>query len=226
MTDYIIDKAKSPKALVIFAHGAGADKSSSFMDAMALALVAEQISVLRFNFDYMNKRLVDGKRYPPERMPKLLSAMAQVINEQSDELPLFLAGKSMGGRVAATITSQLGDVDELIGFNAAQGIKGTICYGYPFHPSAKPGSLRLAPLQERIRPVIIIQGERDKLGDRAEIECYEVAECCQIHFVEDGDHDLKPRVKSGFTHQAHIKTAAKVTSNFIDQTILGTQTHD
>ena len=222
MTGYIIDKAKSPKALVIFAHGAGADKSSSFMDAMALALVTEQISVLRFNFGYMNKRLVDGRKYPPERMPKLLSAMAQVINEQSDELPLFLAGKSMGGRVAATITSQLDDIGELVGYDAVQSVRGTICYGYPFHPSAKPDSLRLAPLQERIRPVMIIQGERDKLGDRAEIECYDVAQCCQIHFVEDGDHDLKPRVRSGFTHQAHIETAAKVTNTFIEQTILGT----
>ena len=91
--------------------------------------------------------------------------------------------------------------------------------GYPFHPASKPEKLRLAPLQERSMPLLIVQGERDKLGDRVEIDTYELASCCQLNFVEDGDHDLKPRVKSGYTHQAHIKTAARLVSTFIDETL-------
>ena len=220
MAEVIFERAALAKAFVVFAHGAGADKSSDFMNQMSKILISNGLSVLRFNFDYMNKRLLDGKKYPPERMPKLLSCLNQILSEQvtahnTDSLPVFLAGKSMGGRVSAMITSELDEVKAHISHDV--DLKGTICLGYPFHPQGKPEKLRLEPLQQRKSPVLVIQGDRDKLGSKEEIAGYELDRSVKVTYLPDGDHDLKPRVKSGFTHKAHIEKAAKLTAQFIEQ---------
>lgn len=194
------------KATVIFAHGAGADKSSDFLNIVSEQLLSRNINVLRFNFPYMDKRLQDGKRRPPDRMPKLLACLVQVIAENKTNIPLYLMGKSMGGRVAATLAKTNSD-----------GICGVICLGYPFHPQKQPDKLRLEALQNVIKPVLIIQGDRDALGNKCEIERYEISTRCQIHFLPDGDHDLKPRVKSGYTHQQHLNSAITLINGFIDE---------
>ena len=112
----------------------------------------------------------------------------------------------MGGRVAATLSKE-----------QFEQVKGTICLGYPFHPQKKPENLRLAPLQETVLPILILQGDRDALGNKADIESYTISSLCEVYYFEDGDHDLKPRVKSGFTHIQHIKTAITQLVRFIDE---------
>ncbi|MDG1750667.1 MAG: hypothetical protein P8I03_03255 [Thalassotalea sp.] len=191
-------------ALVIFAHGAGADKSSDYMQTMAELLNVHKINVLRFNFAYMDRRLADNKRYPPERMPKLLTCLNSVLSQIDTSLPVFLAGKSMGGRVAATLAE-----------SELEKVKGVMCIGYPFHPQKQPEKLRLEPLQKTLLPILIVQGDRDALGNESEIADYEISSLCQVSFLADGDHNLKPRVKSGFTHQQHLQSAINLMKNFI-----------
>lgn len=200
--------ATDAKATIIFAHGAGADKSSDFLNIVSDQLVASGVNVLRFNFPYMDKRIEDGKRRPPDRMPKLLTCLTQVIAEYQTDLPLFLMGKSMGGRVAATFTKEA---------IKAKNIAGVICLGYPFHPQKQPDKLRLEPLQNITKPVLIIQGDRDALGNKSDIESYSFAALCQVNFLPDGDHDLKPRVKSGYTHQQHLNSAITLINRFINE---------
>ena len=241
-TSVIIDHAENPKAIVVFAHGAGADKSHDFMTSISQHLVKQHISVLRFNFPYMDKRLVDGKKRPPDRMPKLLPCFINVVNQLNKyfdhlsatelaSMPVFIGGKSMGSRVAATITSETlaGELKEEIKVNRA--IAGTFCLGYPFYPIGKPDKTRLAPLTERAKAeptkaetikehsILIVQGSRDKLGDKQAIESYHLPPQCQVVLLEDGDHDLKPRVKSGFTHAEHIQSAANAISEYIDTVV-------
>ncbi len=204
----ISNDADNAKAYVLFAHGAGADKSSDFMAQMAQDLAAQQVSVLRFNFNYMDKRLHDGKRYPPDRMPKLIDCFNQVLANVNTNLPIFLMGKSMGGRVAATLAEQ-----------ALTKVNGVICLGYPFHPQKQPEKLRLAPLQNTQLPVLIIQGERDALGNKSEITGYLMSPLCQIEYLPDGDHDLKPRKKSGVSHQDNLAQAVQLIVTFINEKI-------
>jgi predicted alpha/beta-hydrolase family hydrolase len=194
-----------PKAFVIFAHGAGADKSHEFMENVSIALNDQDINVLRFNFPYMDIRLAEGNRRPPDRMPKLLKCFETVIDELDTTLPIFLAGKSMGGRVAATLAR-----------DKALNVLGVMCLGYPFHPQNKPEKLRLEPLQDTQKPILILQGTRDTLGSEEEISSYEYSEQCHCIFFADGDHNLKPRVKSGFTHNEHVKEAVNEMVRFID----------
>lgn len=212
ITSHILQQADNAKALVVFAHGAGADKSSDFIETVASGLLEKRISVLRFNFPYMDKRLEDGKRRPPERMPKLLPCFAEHINQLDSQLPIFIGGKSMGSRVAAMLTS---DSDLPVEIELKKEIFGTFCLGYPFHPQGKPENLRLPPLIERSQDVLIVQGSRDNLGDESEISSYKLPAHCRVLFLPDGDHDLKPRLKSGFNHQQHIQSAIDAIERYI-----------
>ena len=207
----ILSVAKQPKALLVLAHGAGADMNHDFMQEVALLLNNEGVNVLRFNFPYMVKRGVDGKRRPPDRMPKLLECFMSVLSSIESKLPIFIGGKSMGGRVAATLLNETASQENFT------KIRGGICLGYPFHPQKKPDKLRLEPLQLTQKKVLIVQGERDALGSKEEIADYQLSTYCQLHFLADGDHNLKPRVKSGFTHQQHIHTSIKSIVSFIDE---------
>ncbi len=202
----IIDGSDGATATVIFAHGAGADKSADFMAQVAQGLNRHKLNVVRFNFPYMDKRLLDGKRYPPNRMPKLIECLVEVVEQADKSLPIFLMGKSMGGRVSATFVEE-----------ESVAISGVICLGYPFHPQKQPEKLRLEPLQQTTKPILIVQGERDALGSKSEIKDYQLSSLCQIQFLPDGDHNLKPRVKSGFTHQQHIDSAIAEAKRFIDE---------
>lgn len=204
--DKQIHLADNAIATLIFAHGAGADMDSVYIELMTKALVARQFNVIRFNFPYMTQRKLDGKRRPPNRMPALLEEYLVHINNYDSELPLFIGGKSMGSRVAATLANE-------------DKVNGVFCIGYPFHPQKKPEKLRLQPLQDANKPVLIVQGTRDALGNEEDIAQYNLSDYITVSFVEDGDHDLKPRVKSGFTHQQHKDTAVNKITEFV-QTIL------
>jgi predicted alpha/beta-hydrolase family hydrolase len=206
LSEILTPSLKSPKALFIFAHGAGADMNHEFMSTIANLLAEKNISVLRFNFPFMIKRSEDGRRYPPDRMPKLITSYLSLLDTVSHELPVFIGGKSMGGRVAATLAEQ-----------TLNHVKGVICLGYPFHPQKKPEKLRLEPLQQTKLPVLVVQGERDALGTQDEINDYGLSSLCTLRFLVDGDHNLMPRVKSGFTHQQHIQTTVEWIVNFIDE---------
>jgi|TARA_B110000091_G_C13606140_1_gene386761 hypothetical protein len=201
---------QDPKALLVLAHGAGADMNHEFMETITSQLNLHQINVIRFNFPFMQKRAEDGKRRPPDRMPKLIDCFLSLLSTIDSQLPLFIAGKSMGGRVAATL------MNESIAGCLFPYINGGICLGYPFHPQKKPEKLRLEPLQDNQKKLLIVQGDRDTLGNKDEIARYDISTLCEVLFLSDGDHNLKPRVKSGFTPQQHIETTIQAIVGFID----------
>lgn len=215
MISVLENNVENPVAQIIFAHGAGADMHHEFMELVTLQFNKENVNVLRFNFPFMDKRISFGKRYPPDRMPKLIDCYKNVINNVIETnynsqncLPLFIGGKSMGSRVAASIACD----DEI-----AIKVKGVFCFGYPFHPPKKTEKLRLEPLQETLKPILVVQGERDTLGSKIEVLDYEISKMCQLFFLADGDHSLKPRVKSGFTHNQHLEKSVKVTTDFFQE---------
>ena len=206
----VLSEVDNARALIIFAHGAGADMNHEYMGELNRLMHLQQLNVLRFNFPYMDKRKIDGKRRPPDRMPALIECYQSVISNIKTELPIFIGGKSMGGRVAATLANNKPFMD-------SHNIKGVVCLGYPFHPIKKPEKLRLLPLQESQIPVLILQGDRDALGSKTEVSNYKISSCCQVDFFDDGDHDLKPRVKSGKTLAQHQQRAVSLVRSFIDE---------
>ncbi len=87
-------------------------------------------------------------------------------------------------------------------------IVGLACLGYPFHPPKKPEQLRTAHLTALACPALIVQGERDPFGGRAEVEGYGLSPAIRMHWASDGDHDLGPRGASGFTRKGNLAAAA------------------
>jgi len=203
--EFIFD-GPSDGPLFLFAHGAGADAQSDFMTTIAKGLASNGIRVARFNFPYMQKRLEEGTRRPPDRAPKLVDFFADLIRQS--EQPVFIGGKSMGGRIASMVAA-LND-DEL-----NEKIRGVICLGYPFHPQGKPEKLRIDHLCSIKAQLHIIQGTRDKLGSKEDAAGYNINKQINWLWLEDGDHDLKPRVKSGFTYGQHTSTTINYLTTLI-----------
>lgn len=179
------------KGRVVFCHGAGAPMDSDFMDIMADKMEAIGLEVMRIEFPYMQKRRDDGKKRPPDRMPVLLKYLEGVVERCADDVPLYIAGKSMGGRVASMLLDTL-------------PVQSCFVFGYPFHPPGKPDNLRIEHLLTLNKQLLIFQGTRDPMGSIDEVEGYNLPENIYLHWLEDGNHDLKPRKLSGFTHEAHL----------------------
>lgn len=195
----------NPKAAtrLILAHGAGAPMDSDFMTTLADLIAGDDLEVVRFEFPYMAQRREDGKKRPPNPAPKLLAHWRQVITDLDEVERLFIGGKSMGGRMASTIATEQ-DLN----------LAGVVCLGYPFHAPGKPEKLRVDHLPDLTCPALIIQGTRDALGNHAEVTGYDLGEKVTIAWLEDGDHDLKPRKASGLTHDQHLNQAAKLVRDF------------
>ncbi|ASF15027.1 alpha/beta fold hydrolase [Shewanella sp. LC6] len=190
--------------LILFAHGAGANRDSDFMCQMAAGLVAKGFQVMRFNFPYMQANAMDGKKRPPDRAPKLLacfSEMLDVAHAQPKVKRVVLMGKSMGGRMAALLAC-----DSV----QASRIDRVICLGYPFIP-LKGGEPRLEPLNDCQVPVLVLQGERDKFGGKMQIPTNDI----QIEYLADGDHSFVPRKSSGTTEAANLALAVDLSAKFI-----------
>ena len=119
--------------------------------------------------------------------------------------PLLIGGKSMGGRVASLVADDL---------YAAGRIAGLVCLGYPFHPPGRPDQLRTAHLEHLACPALIVQGERDPFGSRAEVEAMRLSLAIRFHWAGDGDHDLGPRGGSGFTRKGNLAAAADAVAAF------------
>ncbi|MGP3699392.1 alpha/beta hydrolase family protein [Rhodobacter sp. NSM] len=197
--DFIEDGPAGAAITLLLAHGAGAGMESAGLNALAKALAGGGIRVLRFEFGYMAARR-DGQRRPPPRAEALLDEYRAAASAAAVEGPLVIGGKSMGGRVASMVVDELRD---------AGGVCGLICFGYPFHPPGKPAQLRTAHLAGLRTPALFFQGTRDPLGNRDEVETYALSASIDLVWLENGDHDLKPRKSvTGLTLADHLATCA------------------
>lgn len=197
-------------ATLLLAHGAGGAMDTSAMQKSAEALAGVGFRVARFEFQYMAARR-DGVRKPPPRADKLIGEYRYAVDALDTRGPLFVGGKSMGGRVASMVADEL---------HAEGKISGLVCLGYPFHPPDKPENLRTGHLKGLQAPTLICQGSRDPFGTREEVAAYELSDRIDIFWLEDGDHDLKPRKRiSGFTASDHLASMAERTADWAKRVI-------
>lgn len=192
------------RATLILAHGAGAPMDSPFMQGMAERLVAQGLSVYRFEFAYMAERRANGRKRPPNPQAQLLQQWrdAYAAVRQQTAGHLAIGGKSMGGRMASLVADEL----------AADAL---VCLGYPFYAAGKPEKPRVAHLAELRTPTLILQGERDALGNRETVSGYTLSSAVTVEWLAAADHDLKPLKRSGFTHEQHLDSAAAAIASFL-----------
>ncbi len=195
------------RATFILAHGAGGAMDSEWMNAMCTALSQQDLQVIRFEFDYMASRRRTGKRSPPPPAAKLKEEYKTVISEVGKRNMLVVGGKSMGGRIASMIADDLYEHTR---------VSGLLCLGYPFHPIGKPDALRTAHFADLRTPTLICQGTRDQFGSKDEVASYLLSPSIALNWMEDGDHDLKPRKSvSRSTLGEYLDNAAKTIASWV-----------
>ncbi len=189
-------------ATVVLAHGAGAGMDSAWMNQFAVGLAKHGLRVARFEFPYMQRRRETGKRGGPDRPAKLLAAWREAIDVLGQGSELVIGGKSMGGRIASMVADEV-------------GARGLLCMGYPFHPPGRPEKLRTEHLIDLRTPTLMLQGTRDPFGTPDEVSHYGLSTAISVHWLEDGDHSFKPRVKSGRTLTGNLEEALEVAAAFV-----------
>ena len=172
-------RSRSPVAALVVAHGAGGGQKTAFMVRTAEGLAARGIVAATFDFPYMSA----GKRVP-DKAPVLEAAWRVAIDsarERMPGVPLFIGGKSMGGRIASHVASQ-----------GCPGLAGLVFLGYPLHPPGKPDPRRDAHLPAIAEPMLFVQGSRDAFGTSAEIRALvPKLQRATLHEVPGGDHSFK-----------------------------------
>ena len=168
------------RAGLVLAHGAGAGQSSPFITSAARGLAARGTSTVTFDFAYM----AEGRRIP-DRGPVLEARWRSAVAEARRALgpgPLFIGGKSMGGRIASQVAAAGG----------LAPLAGLVFLGYPLHPPGRPERRRDAHLPGIAEPMLFVQGGRDPFGTAEEIRAILPAlKRASLHEVPGGDHSFK-----------------------------------
>lgn len=176
-------------AVLALAHGAGAGMGHPFMQAMAEGLGHRGIATLRFQFPYMEAQ----KKRPDHRavLERTWQAAITAASDLARQRPLFLGGKSMGGRIASHVAAT----------PAGAGIAGLVFFGFPLHPAGRPDTTRALHLAAVTAPMLFIQGTRDALADlplTREVTAA-LGPRVTLHIIDDGDHSFAVRKRSGRT---------------------------
>ncbi|HXT95809.1 MAG TPA: alpha/beta family hydrolase [Polyangia bacterium] len=157
----------------LFAPGAGAPSTSAWMIAWRARL--ETLGeVVTFDYPYMRA----GRRMP-DRLPALLAAHKEALASARARAaaPIFLAGKSMGGRVGCHLALE-------------EQVAGVICFGFPLRSVS--GALRDEVLVALRTRALLLQGSRDELCPLdllADVRARMIAPNTLL-VVEGGDHSL------------------------------------
>lgn len=124
-----------------------------------------------------------GRRAPdrPDVLERTWREAIEAAHAAFPGLPLFIGGKSMGGRIASQVAAQSSD-----------GLAGVFFLGYPLHPPGKPEQRRDAHLPAIHAPMLFVQGTRDAFGTADEIRALlPRLQRATLHEVAGGDHSLK-----------------------------------
>ena len=171
---------KDTKSIIVLAHGAGAGMTHSFMENLAVRLGELSIGTVRYNFPYMEK----GSKRPdvPAVAEKTVGAVLANTQEVFSGIPIFLGGKSFGGRMSS----------QFVANKNPSGVNGIVFYGFPLHAPGKPDHQRAAHLKSIKIPMLFLQGTNDALASMPLIEkvCEELPSATLVKF-EGADHSFK-----------------------------------
>lgn len=172
-----VDAAARPRAVLALAHGAGAGMRHPFLTGLAEALAADGLTVIRFNFPYVEA----GRRMPGRPADAIATWRAVVEHAAEDGLPVWAAGKSYGGRMASMAAAEGGFA-----------VAGLAYLGYPLHPPGRPEKPRAEHLPDIAIPQLFVEGENDPFIQPLEQFRDVVATCrdARVEWIEGGDHSF------------------------------------
>jgi predicted alpha/beta-hydrolase family hydrolase len=183
--------------LVVLAPG-----DSGRLEDAAPTLISQELAeagfrVVRFGFPDCDSRDTAARDH------LLAEQIRGAVAEHLGERQLILGGLSRGARVSASLLDSLGGV-------------GLLGFAYPFHGREDPDTGgRERDLAALRAPALICQGTRDSHGNREQVRGYRLPEHIRVHWLEDANHALRPRERSGFTQAEQLVEACRVAADFI-----------
>lgn len=171
------------RGLVLLSHGAGGTMNNGFLVKASEELNALQFTTLRWNFGYVKARRAPsagGKR----ELPEMQAAIDYLKNlDKSNKLPIILAGKSFGARLASYSAIERQDID------------GFAFFGMPLKGAGKNAKPRdWTHLAKLTGKALFVTGDKDKLCPLDYLA--DVQKHITIPFeseVVPGDHGFLPR---------------------------------
>jgi len=88
-------------------------------------------------------------------------------------------------------------------------VDALVCLGYPFYAAGKPEKPRVAHLADLKTRTLIVQGERDALGNKEAVEAYELSSAIDILWIPAANHDLKPLKSAGISYDQCLADTAQ-----------------
>ena len=190
----------------LFAHGAGAPSSTPWMRAWRerLGTLGEAVA---FDYPYMR-----AGRKTPDKMPVLMTAHREALAalRTRTDGPIFLAGKSMGGRVGCHLALE-------------EKVAGLICLGYPLVAMGS-GAVRDEVLLALRTPILFVQGTRDSLCPIPRLEEVRARMTAPntLHLVEGANHSLElPSPKRNVAAQKDADRSALEAIRRFVQSVIG-----
>jgi predicted alpha/beta-hydrolase family hydrolase len=143
---YTTDPVGPPVSVLVIGHGAGGGVDAPDIVAVRDSATAAGVRVVQATQPYR----VAGRRVaaPIAQLDEAWTAIVRHLAVR--DLPLILAGRSSGARVACRTATAL-------------GAAGVLCLAFPLHPPGKPEKSRAAELPEDV-PTLVLNGDRDPFG--------------------------------------------------------------
>ncbi len=188
-------QARDARWTFVYAPGAGSNIDDPFGRYLAAHLGADGITLVRFQFPYM-----EAGRRSPDR-PPLLEATWRAVTEAVREpgMKLCVGGRSMGGRIASQVLAQGTKADALA------------LFAYPLHPPGKPEQRRDAHLASIRARTLFCSGTRDAFATAAELRAAAAAmKRARVHALDGADHGFSVLKSTGRTREDVWAEAVRV----------------
>ncbi|MGE3831811.1 MAG: alpha/beta family hydrolase [Parvibaculaceae bacterium] len=196
----LLDRPEHPIACFVFAHGAGAGMTHSFMSGFARELAARNIACLRYQFPYMEAR---SKR--PDR-PALAHATVRAAAAKAamlfPDVRLIAGGKSFGGRMTSQAQAE----------QPLPHVRGLAFLGFPLHPASKPSRERADHLAKVKIPMLFLQGTKDTLAelDLLKPAVAALGKNATLKLIPESDHSFHVPARTGRRDADILKEIADI----------------
>jgi hypothetical protein len=173
------------ETVVVLGHGAGGNRKTPMLVALATSLAESGRAALLYNFPYAEARA--RRPDPPAVLEATTRAAAALAREASGARHVVHGGRSMGGRIASQVVAQ------------GEPANGLVFLGYPLHPPGQFEKRREAHLPQIAAPMLFLQGTRDAFAraDLLDALMARLGATAELHRVEHADHSFGVLKRSG-----------------------------
>ena len=178
-------------------HGAGGNRNSPLLVALANAFAEHDVTVIRYDLPFRQTRPSGPPRPADAARDRegLHAEMRKLREKQGGQV--WLGGTSYGGRQASMLCAENpGLADHML------------LLSYPLHPPGKPQQLRTAHFVQLKTPAFFVHGSRDPFATEVELKAAIalIPASAELLEIPGGGHDLG---------RGHANVAARIVAAFL-----------